>query len=677
MRGLSLEQKLPLLISGLLLLVLGICLAVVYQEIHHSSEIVMAERVRRIGRQLSNPQGGGARARAIRALAGSPSIVRAVSGATVDTAAVRLSLSRLGVSSDSSFPVELWTADGRLVAGVDPIPATHPETPRPLDDVIPRPAAGDSIAIGPLVIEEGRTRYWAVAPVFVGDSTAGYVVHRRRIAGSPAIEQVLSEFAGEQIAIYARNNRDDVWTTLSSGATATAAPIDLASGDSATVATYDRPGVGPVIAASTALGGAPWQLVVEVPQEAMLARVRASTIRIGSISALFILAAIALTWLVGRRLTRPLGELTAAAEAVAGGDFSRRVHAERGDEVGRLAASFNRMAGEMQASHVELAEQVMEAQSLARELELANERLHLTTAEAERARDAADMARRVAEEARASAISANRAKSDFLATMSHEIRTPINAVMGYTELIELGLSGPLTEKQRMQLARIRTSAEHLLELVSGILDVARIESRSMQVEREEAPSGVTIEAALSLIRPQAAAKEITLSDGCEGACGAIYVGDEYRVRQVLANLLGNAVKFTEPGGRIWVRCHVSETPPATIAAGAATAYVAFEVNDTGIGIPAEQLESIFEPFTQGNVPPGNTYTRERSGAGLGLAISRELARLMGGDVTVTSVPRAGSTFTLWLPMAERRATRRTTVEPAREGDATDTLRSTV
>ena len=647
-RGLSLERKLPLIMSALLLVVLAICLVVVYREIHRSAELLMAERVKRIGRQLTNLPGGGARARSMRTLAASPLVVRAVSGRAVDTAAVRMALDRLGVVTDSSFPVQLWTSDGRLVAAAGPPgadPQSPPEGPRAFDDVMPRPAPGDSIAMGPLFVDGARTHYWVVAPVLVGDSTAGYVVHRRRMAGSPVIEQLLGEFAGERIAIFARNTRDDVWTTLSTGAPAAPGLIQLALADSAVVASYDREGVGPVLATSMALAEAPWQLVVEVPRDAMLARARRSTIRIAAISALFILGAIVVTWLIGRRLTRPLGELTAAAEAVAGGDFTHRVGDDRGDEIGRLATSFNRMAGEMKASHVELAEQVMEAQSLARELERANERLHATAAEAGRERDAA-------EKARASAMAANRAKSDFLATMSHEIRTPINAVMGYTELMELGLSGPLSDTQRLQLARIRSSTEHLLELVTGILDVAKIESRSMQVEREEAPTGATIDAALSLIRPQAAAKGIALSDGCEGACDAIYVGDEYRVRQVLTNLLGNAVKFTDPGGRIAVRCHVSQAPPGSHGMVAGRRYIGCEVTDTGVGVHPSQLEAIFQPFTQGEAPSGNTYTRERTGAGLGLAISRELARLMGGDVTVTSTPGHGSTFTLWLPLAD-------------------------
>jgi PAS domain S-box-containing protein len=250
-----------------------------------------------------------------------------------------------------------------------------------------------------------------------------------------------------------------------------------------------------------------------------------------------------------------------------------------------------------------------------------------------------------AEEARAVATSANQAKSDFLATMSHEIRTPINAIVGYTQLLEIGIFGTLTDEQRVQLSRIGSSTHHLLGLVNEVLDLAKVESGTMVLDNEPAVAGGVVDSALALIRPQGAAKGVAIAEQCGGARDSRFIGDEHRVRQVLTNLLANAVKFTDRGGRVDVRCTVTRTPPPDSGLAVNGLWVAFDVEDTGIGIEREQLSRIFEPFTQADTG----YTRERSGTGLGLAISRRLARLMGGDITVESALGIGSTFTLWMP----------------------------
>ena len=268
--------------------------------------------------------------------------------------------------------------------------------------------------------------------------------------------------------------------------------------------------------------------------------------------------------------------------------------------------------------------------------------------------EAEHRARQKAEAAELSARAANQAKSDFLATMSHEIRTPINAIIGYAQLMELGLYGNPTDEQRHQLTRIGTSAQHLLGLVNEVLDLAKVESGTLVVERDPLRASETADAALSLIRPQATAKRIALSESCEGDASATYIADEHRVRQDVTNLLANAVKFTEPGGRVTLSCAVVRNLPIdTVSAGSGPAVV-IRVEDTGAGIAPEQLERIFEPFTQAQ----SGYTREKSGAGLGLSISRRLARLMGGDVTVESSIGVGSVFSLWLPQAAESAPRR-------------------
>jgi PAS domain S-box-containing protein len=264
---------------------------------------------------------------------------------------------------------------------------------------------------------------------------------------------------------------------------------------------------------------------------------------------------------------------------------------------------------------------------------------------------AARVARAAAEDATARADSASKAKSNFLATMSHEIRTPINAVMGYSELLALELAGPLTQEQRTQIERIRASTDHLLTLVNEVLDLAKIESGTLRVDVTESLAGDTVNAALGLVSAQASAKGVAISESCEGACSASYMGDSSRVRQILANLIANAVKFTEPGGSVSVSCAIVDEAPVTAFTRADTPYVAFSIKDTGIGIPADQLDSIFEAFVQAESGHLNPYTRKRSGTGLGLAISRQLANQMSGEITVESELGVGSTFTLFIPLA--------------------------
>lgn len=337
-----------------------------------------------------------------------------------------------------------------------------------------------------------------------------------------------------------------------------------------------------------------------------------------------------------------------------GSDVTEQVRARR--EVERLLADSEAAREALDQANAQLQEQGLELELMnqqlhdtAAELELSNDELQCAAEVLEQRTAAAESAEAASERARREADAANQAKSVFLATMSHELRTPINAMIGYTQLIELGLAGPLTAQQRDYLTRLSASSRHLLGLVNDVLDLAKIDAGEMRVARDALLAAPAVTAALDLTRPQAAARGVRLVPPGENARTVAFVGDEHRVRQILINLLSNAIKFTPPGGTVTITCRTAEpTSPVDTLCGAGW-WTYIRVEDTGIGIAPEEQGRIFEPFVQ--VEAG--HTRTQGGTGLGLAISRRLARLMGGDLSLESTPGVGSVLTLCLPASER------------------------
>jgi PAS domain S-box-containing protein len=236
------------------------------------------------------------------------------------------------------------------------------------------------------------------------------------------------------------------------------------------------------------------------------------------------------------------------------------------------------------------------------------------------------------ERRRAEAAAANQSKSDFLAAMSHELRTPLNAIGGYAELLAMGLRGPLTSEQRSDIDRIRSSQQRLLGIINDLLNFTRVEAGQVAYDLVNVVIADVLESVSGMLAPQLLERHLVYD---ESVCPRAVVAraDRAKMEQILLNLLSNALKYTKPGGHIAWRC------------SATADRVRITLRDTGPGIPSDRLDDIFEPFVQ----VGRNFTHTSEGAGLGLAISRDLARAMGGELTVESTLGVGSAFSLDLP----------------------------
>jgi len=354
--------------------------------------------------------------------------------------------------------------------------------------------------------------------------------------------------------------------------------------------------------------GLDWRIVTMVPQERFLAGITPATRSTVAICAAALLLAMIGGFLLSRWISRPVEQLTLATRAMAEGEWQSAVPGGRIRELSDLSSSFNQMAGELKEAFAVLEDRVAER-----------------TAELETAT--------------ANAVAANQAKTEFLATVSHEVRTPLSTILGYVDLLRDHSDDP--ERVDRHLRTIRDSGTHLNQLVGDLLDVGRIEAGRLELDPVPCALGELLAQLRSMFSARAAERRLELLVETEAELPWRFVADAVRIRQILSNLLSNAIRYTETGT---VRLVVSTESRDD---DESSADLALSVIDTGVGIPLEDQDRIFDRFTQ---VEGGLRGGQGVGFGLGLWITRQLAERMGGRIEFTSEPGVGSTFVAFLPV---------------------------
>ena len=588
-RSVSLERELPLAMTSVLAGGLLLMLLTTYAVLLGRAERIVRERLShalaQIGAQAETAMKD--RRKLLQDAANDPAIVNALSASangSFDATRRKAARDRLQQLVSSTSNLPIELVNADGVQVVAAgSPAPHVKRLLPSSDI-----ALDTVVLSRLLQIDTVAGFWASAPVVIDGKIAGWVSQLRRVTGPAEIEKYLREMMSEQLRLTIHNSDGTVWAAAPGRIIDV--PIRAEKTDKGIVYLQDK--IGEVAAEEYPVAGTPWVMEMESPMEWIYSRPK-PTLRLLSLMSLALLIAGGFaSWALSRRITKPLVALTRAADEMAHGDYRPTVRVSGPRELERLSSAFNEMAARVDAAQHQLAH-------------------------------------------RADALEeANRAKGDFLAMMSHELRTPLNAIGGYAELIDMGIHGPVTDAQREALARLARSKEHLLALIENVLEFGRVNAGQSRYIFADVPLSSIVRGIDSLIGPQLRERNIDFAIRLCLPDVAVRCDPE-KVRQIVLNLLSNAIKFTQQGGRVALECDSSQGRGL------------IRVRDNGVGIPAERLKLIFEPFVQGE----RALNRPYEGVGLGLAICRELSRGMGATLDVESEPGKGSVFTLTLGMA--------------------------
>ncbi len=589
--GMSIQQKLPLLVSGFVLVVIVLYSWASYQAVRAASLDVARGRLVSLTDQLAQlfDQSAKAGERALRALA-SDTVVHdfVASGGRVSKTAALEALRKAGPRPEITLRAELLDASGA------PLASLHPESAERHEEIAADIAKA---SVGPDFSSVGRFRlindtlvYPVIAAVTTANKPVGYVVRWVRVQATTQARDQLAGLLGGKASLFIGNDRGDVWTDFVTSTPKPPAGVDLTPGK---IENYTRPGGHPVVATTHALGNAPWMVLVEFSNDAVMAPANAFLQRAAGIGLAVLIVATLLVWAVTRSITKPLTELTGAAASLAAGDYSTAVDASRTDELGDLSRAFNAMVRQVESARDGLEEKVRDRTEQLRER---NEELET-----------------------------------FGHSISHDLRAPLRAMHGFSQALIEDCGDQLDETGRDYAERVVAGAKRMDALIQDLLSYSRVSRADMgltsvslhevaeealeQVEADVTSSGANVQIAADL--PMVMAHRVALV-------------------QAVANLIANGVKFIPAGRAPVIRVHAERE----------NGHVRLWVEDNGIGIDPAHHERVFGVFER--LHKSENYP----GTGIGLAIVRKSVERMGGHVGVISAVGSGSRFWIELTPVE-------------------------